>query len=140
MSQVTPPPTPPSPSASLYDLSDDEEGEYSTIRHTRTGKGVKLLNSKSKVLSHILLSVLFGTRLTDLTRSTSIPVHPPKTIFVVSLHSFSRSLPGNKFPNHRLPTRKAQVPLDPLNPLLHLYSSHGFLNPLWVMRTRPMFA
>jgi hypothetical protein len=41
--------TPPSPSASFYDLSDDEEGEYNTIRHTSSGKGVKLLYTKSKV-------------------------------------------------------------------------------------------
>jgi hypothetical protein len=43
------PQSPPSPSASFYAMSDDEEGEYNTIRHTRTGKGVKLLYSKSKV-------------------------------------------------------------------------------------------
>jgi hypothetical protein len=42
-------PAPPSPSASFYDLSDDEEGEYNTIRHTSGGKGVKLLYTKSKV-------------------------------------------------------------------------------------------
>jgi hypothetical protein len=30
-------------------MSDDEEGEYNTIRHTTTGKGVKLLYTKSKV-------------------------------------------------------------------------------------------
>lgn len=41
-----------SPPASLYDLSDDDEGEYNTIRHVRTGKGVKLLFSKSKVYVH----------------------------------------------------------------------------------------
>ena len=43
--------SPPSPSASFYDLSDDEEGEYNTIRHTKSGKGVKLLYTKSKVSS-----------------------------------------------------------------------------------------
>lgn len=43
------PQSPPSPSASFYAMSDDEEGEYNTIRHTRTGKGVKLLYTKSKV-------------------------------------------------------------------------------------------
>lgn len=43
------PPSPPSPSASFYDMSDDEEGEYNTIRHTRSERGVKLLFSKSKV-------------------------------------------------------------------------------------------
>lgn len=32
-------------------MSDDEEGEYNTITHTETGKGVKLLYSKSKVRS-----------------------------------------------------------------------------------------
>lgn len=45
--------TPPaSPTASYYDLSDnddEEEVEYSTITHTSTGRGVKLLYSKSKV-------------------------------------------------------------------------------------------
>jgi hypothetical protein len=40
---------PPSPSASFYDMSDDDEGEYNTIRHTESGKGVKLLYTKSKV-------------------------------------------------------------------------------------------
>lgn len=37
-----------SPSNSFYALSDDEEGEYNTITHTTTGRGVKLLFSKSK--------------------------------------------------------------------------------------------
>jgi len=46
------PPSPPSPSASFYDVSDDDEGEYNTIRHTETGKGVKLLYTKSKVYVH----------------------------------------------------------------------------------------
>ena len=44
-----PPASSPSPSASFYDLSDDEEGEYNTIMHSSSGKGVKLLFSKSKV-------------------------------------------------------------------------------------------
>lgn len=43
---------PPSPSASYYDVSDDEEGGYSTIAHANTGRGVKLLYSKSKVYVH----------------------------------------------------------------------------------------
>ena len=43
------PTTPTSPTASFYDLSDDEEGEYNTIMHSRSGRGVKLLFSKSKV-------------------------------------------------------------------------------------------
>ena len=41
--------TPPSPSVSFYDFSDDEEGEYNTILQSESGKGVKLLFSKSKV-------------------------------------------------------------------------------------------
>lgn len=45
--------TPPhSPTASFYDLSDDEEGEYNTIMHSSSGRGVKLLFSKSKVYVH----------------------------------------------------------------------------------------
>ncbi len=39
----------PSPTGSFYAMSDDEEGEYNTITHTQTGRGVKLLFSKSKV-------------------------------------------------------------------------------------------
>lgn len=38
-----------SPPGSLYALSDDEEGDYDTITHVETGRGVKLLFSKSKV-------------------------------------------------------------------------------------------
>jgi hypothetical protein len=40
---------PASPSGSFYAMSDDEEGEYNTITHMETGRGVKLLFSKSKV-------------------------------------------------------------------------------------------
>ncbi|KKA25411.1 GTPase activating protein (Gyp7) [Rasamsonia emersonii CBS 393.64] len=50
--QLTPPPSPPSPSASFYDMSDEEESEYNTISHTKSGRGVKLLFSKSKVYVH----------------------------------------------------------------------------------------
>ena len=42
----------PSPTGSFYAMSDDEEGEYNTITHTDTGRGVKLLYSKSKVYIH----------------------------------------------------------------------------------------
>ncbi|MCJ1392362.1 GTPase activating protein [Xylographa bjoerkii] len=49
---MTPPASLPSPSASFYDLSDDEEGEYNTIMHSSSGRGVKLLFSKSKVYVH----------------------------------------------------------------------------------------
>jgi len=47
--KYTPPPSPPSPTASLYDMSDNDEGEYNTIAHASSRKGVKLLYSKSKV-------------------------------------------------------------------------------------------
>ncbi len=45
----SPAPAPPSPTASFYDVSDEEEKDYSTISHTSSSKGVKLLFSKSKV-------------------------------------------------------------------------------------------
>lgn len=45
---------PVSPAGSLYAMSDDEEGEYNTITHTQSGKGVKLLYSKSKVCLSVL--------------------------------------------------------------------------------------
>lgn len=40
---------PASPAGSYYAMSDDEEGDYNTITHTESGRGVKLLYSKSKV-------------------------------------------------------------------------------------------
>ncbi|KAE8446615.1 hypothetical protein EG329_011808 [Mollisiaceae sp. DMI_Dod_QoI] len=52
MTSSTGPARPASPSNSFYALSDDEEGEYNTITHTTTGRGVKLLFSKSKVYIH----------------------------------------------------------------------------------------
>ncbi|KAL3458706.1 putative GTPase activating protein [Aspergillus heterothallicus] len=50
--QYTPPPSPPSPTASFFDVSDDEEDEYNTIAHAAAKKGVRLLFSKSKVYVH----------------------------------------------------------------------------------------
>lgn len=45
--------TPPSPAASsFYDMSDDEETDYSTIKHSKSTKGVNLLHCKSKVYVH----------------------------------------------------------------------------------------
>ncbi|KAI0157750.1 GTPase-activating protein GYP7 [Xylariaceae sp. FL1272] len=41
-----------SPAGSFYAMSDDEEGEYNTITHMQSGRGVKLLYSKSKVYIH----------------------------------------------------------------------------------------
>ncbi|ORY71559.1 GTPase-activating protein GYP7 [Pseudomassariella vexata] len=41
-----------SPTGSFYAMSDDEEGDYNTITHTESGRGVKLLFSKSKVYIH----------------------------------------------------------------------------------------
>ncbi|KAI1262577.1 GTPase-activating protein GYP7 [Xylariaceae sp. FL1019] len=41
-----------SPTGSFYAMSDDEEGEYNTITHMQSGRGVKLLYSKSKVYIH----------------------------------------------------------------------------------------
>jgi hypothetical protein len=38
-------------------MSDDEEGDYNTIRHTTSGKGVKLLYTKSKVCHVYPISV-----------------------------------------------------------------------------------
>lgn len=34
---------------SVYAMSDDEEGGYDTVRSVQSGRGVKLLFSKSKV-------------------------------------------------------------------------------------------
>ncbi|PYH48150.1 GTPase-activating protein GYP7 [Aspergillus saccharolyticus JOP 1030-1] len=50
--KYTTPPSPPSPTASYYDVSDDEEDDYNTISHSTSRRGVKLLFSKSKVYVH----------------------------------------------------------------------------------------
>ncbi|KAL2871361.1 GTPase-activating protein GYP7 [Aspergillus lucknowensis] len=50
--QFTPPPSPPSPTASFFDVSDEEEDEYNTIAHAAAKRGVRLLFSKSKVYVH----------------------------------------------------------------------------------------
>lgn len=55
--KLTPPPSPPSPSASYYDVSDDEERGYNTIAQSSSGHGVKLLFSKSKVYLTIALII-----------------------------------------------------------------------------------
>lgn len=35
-------------------MSDDEESDYNTVTHTRSGRGVKLLYSKSKVSAGLM--------------------------------------------------------------------------------------
>ena len=52
MTVIDPRAPPISPTSSFGDLSDDEEGEYQTIMHSSSGRGVKLLFSKSKVYVH----------------------------------------------------------------------------------------
>ena len=47
------PPLPTSPTSSVYDLSDDDEEDYNTIMYSTSGRGVKLLFSKSKVRNAI---------------------------------------------------------------------------------------
>lgn len=54
MVEITPPGTPLSPAGSVYDLSDDDEAEYSTVQHVKPARGVKLLYSKSKVSLYVV--------------------------------------------------------------------------------------
>lgn len=73
--QFTPPPSPPSPSASFYDMSDEEESEYNTISHAKSRKGVRLLFSKSKVRAVMISAV--SLLLTDMeTLPGQVYVHP----------------------------------------------------------------
>jgi hypothetical protein len=58
MTSSSDPARPVSPSNSFYALSDDEEGEYNTITHTSTGRGVKLLYSKSKVEFSLFIEII----------------------------------------------------------------------------------
>lgn len=96
---------PVSPVGSLYAMSDDEEGEYNTITHAGSGKGVKLLYSKSKVCLSVLdfatlpsfeyyaalytysiLADFYGYH-----RFTYIPHPLPKTIYPASSLCFSKN-------------------------------------------------
>ena len=87
--QATPPGSPPSPSASFYDLSDDEEGEYNTIMHSTSGRGVKLLYSKSKVRKTSEARLAMMRLITH--RSTSILRRHPRITYLALLPSFNRS-------------------------------------------------
>lgn len=62
-----------SPAGSFYAMSDDDEGEYNTITHTETGRGVKLLYSKSKVSPD-------DTRAACQLLTRPIGLHPPHTL------------------------------------------------------------
>lgn len=116
--------TPPSPSASLYAVSDNEEGEYNTITHKSSGKGVKLLCSKSKVR-------LFGPLIYRLDlpapRSTCIPRHQPGTTLPDLLRSSNRKV------QHQNDNPSAHLPPLPLQHLLNHHQPHpssllGFQN------------
>lgn len=87
--QNTPPDSPVSPTASYYDLSDDEEGEYNTIMHSISGRGVKLLFSKSKVYFFNITHA--HDKADDMSRSMYTLRHHLKIIFQVSLPSFSKN-------------------------------------------------
>jgi hypothetical protein len=63
-------------------MSDDEEGEYDTIKHTASGKGVKLLYTKSKV-RHVHLTMV-ATSIVNAPRSTCTLLRLPKTTFQAS--------------------------------------------------------
>ncbi|EKD16410.1 GTPase-activating protein GYP7 [Drepanopeziza brunnea f. sp. 'multigermtubi' MB_m1] len=54
-SSENPAPRTASPSNSFYAMSDDEEGDYNTITHTASGRGVKLLYSKSKATLQVYI-------------------------------------------------------------------------------------
>jgi hypothetical protein len=135
--------SPPSPSASFYDLSDDEEGEYNTITHSSSGRGVKLLYSKSKV-SVLLPDFLslpdqlpkparLHMRSADQTatrRSTSTRPHPRKIIFPDILRSFNKSYHLSNVPPLPQATRTRRKPLS-----RQLSSSHGYPSTPWATHT-----
>lgn len=125
--KYTPPPSPPSPAASFYDFSDDDEDEYSTIAHARSGRGVKLLYSKSKVAMPCPPFPL-PFRADRRSRSTFIPLPPPKTTFPASSPS------SNKSQRHP-PTLPCSIPLTATTPLPTFL--HGCPSHLWAMPTVP---
>lgn len=129
--QMTPPASPPSPSASFYDLSDDEEGEYNTIMHSSSGRGVKLLFSKSKVR-------LAGPA-TGLDQASA-----DKLRFMYTLHLLRKTiyLASSLWSNRNRRTRylrSVRPRLPQLEALeLRLFSSLGYQSLLWGTHTTPM--
>lgn len=129
--QMTPPASPPSPSASFYDLSDDEEGEYSTIMHSKSGRGVKLLFSKSKVRFAGSATSLDQAPANKL-RFTYIPHPLRKTIHLASSLWSNRNPPVRyrRSVRPRLPQFEASK--------LGRFSSLGYQSLLWGMHTTLM--
>jgi len=129
--QMTPPASPPSPSASFYDLSDDEEGEYNTIMHSNSGRGVKLLFSKSKV------------RLAD--SATGLDqASADKLRFMYILHLLRKTiyLASSLWSNRNRPIRylrsvRSRLPQFEASKL-RLFSSLGYQSLLWGMHTTLM--
>lgn len=113
MTSSSGPARPASPSNSFYALSDDEEGDYNTITHTTTGRGVKLLFSKSKVCGPIQPAALRMSQMWGhaLGPEANIPtgIHPPHAIC-------ERQHPRL----HRPPPTKAYPRFPPYILLLHL--------------------
>lgn len=65
---------------SFYALSDDEEGEYNTVAHTTTTKGVKLLFCKSKVsLGPQIAPIINRFMCCQMADCPSIGLYPPHT-------------------------------------------------------------
>lgn len=70
----------------------DDEGAYNTITHTETGKGVKLLFSKSKVRQRCVLSDEHThTKPYPIYRSTSILRRLQRIIFPDTLRCYNKS-------------------------------------------------
>lgn len=103
--KYTPPPTP-SPPASCYAMSDDEEDEYNTISQAASSRGVKLLFSKSKVRQ---ISIREEYQANKKSRSMFIQLPPPK---IISL-ALSPSSSKNRSPHHMHPRLNPKPPIHP---------------------------
>ena len=79
-----PPKSPVSSTASFFDMSDDEEGDYNKIMHSSSGRGVKLLFSKSKVSLKDDVCRVIAKADKFYNRCTSILHHHRKITFPVS--------------------------------------------------------
>lgn len=133
--QDTQPPRQASPSGSFYAMSDDEEGEYNTITHTETGKGVKLLYSKSKVRPHHVATQLRYTSIRCVTcimastRKLTLPLN-------IGLHP-SNTVLQRQYPRlHSPPSAKARARRQTLLCRLPKLSNYSLFRPLTGMAAR----
>ncbi|ESZ91462.1 GTPase-activating protein GYP7 [Sclerotinia borealis F-4128] len=94
MTSSSGPARPVSPSNSFYALSDDEEGDYNTVTHIESGKGVKLLFSKSKVVIPNILIISSKCGVIQAAYHLSLTSQLQQQVYIHPTPSAKDNIPG----------------------------------------------